>query len=839
MDGQRERRSAIQTTTAAVLVFAGCYLGASIDTLMRFPEIGAGIMFLPYAVLTAALWRAPPRSWWVLCLAAAAGDLQLHRHGSATVGFALLAEVVNSTRAALAALALQRFAGRRGRLDTLRAMLAYLVVAVLLAPGLAALGGGWLVVATNRSPQFWLAARQWWFSNAITALTVLPLLSLDLKQIRGWLRGSSPWTLAEGSLLALLLVAAGAWVFSGSYQRSHTHQAHLYWALPFLLWAVRFGPRGINATLLWVTLTSVWGALEGRGPFAVNSPTENLLELQVFLLAVSFPLLLLAALFAQQRGTAAALIESRRQYRSVVEDQTEMICRFRPDGTYTFANRAYCEALWMESRQVLGSNIWSLAPEGIHRTPAELRVITPGSPIATREVMVSAQGSYPRWQQWRDRGFFDKSGRIVEYQSVGRDITDRKKVEDERRELEARRSVEAALRDADRRKDEFLAMLGHELRNPLAPIGIALEILRHAAPGSQDAVWARESIGRQLGQMTRLLDDLLDISRITLGKIQLQLGPVDIGQVIANAVEAAGPFIDSFGHALTVRLPEHPVVIRGDAARLTQVIANLLNNAAKYSERGGRIEITVEATESRVKVRVRDSGIGLDADALERVFELYSQIPAGRERAQGGLGIGLALVRRLVELHDGSVSARSEGTNRGSEFIVDLPATPPDPPERARRSTGAELTAPRPAGQPTLRILAVDDNVDVAEGLASVLGMWGHTVRIAHDGAAALEVAGDFSPEVVFVDLGLPLVDGLEVARRLRQSSVPGLPALLVSMSGFGQEQTRRKSGEAGFHHHLVKPVDMDSLRSLLDTCARERNQRAGRPAGPASSRAT
>ncbi len=257
------------------------------------------------------------------------------------------------------------------------------------------------------------------------------------------------------------------------------------------------------------------------------------------------------------------------------------------------------------------------------------------------------------------------------------------------------------------------------------------------------------------------------------------------------------------------------------------MVANLLNNAAKYTERGGRIEVAVEASESRVKLRVRDSGIGLDNDALERVFELYSQIPAGRERAQGGLGIGLALVRRLVELHNGSVLARSEGANRGSEFVIDLPATPPDLPERPPRAAALSVRpSPLPA-QPTLRILAVDDNVDVAEGLASVLGMWGHTVRIAHDGAAALEVATDFSPEVVFVDLGLPRVDGLEVARRLRQTS-DRPPTLLVSMSGFGQEQTRRKSGEAGFHHHLVKPVDMDSLRSLLDNCARERSQPAG-----------
>jgi PAS domain S-box-containing protein len=827
MGREREQSSQEQSFPAAALVFAGCYLGASVDAWIRFPEIGAAIVFLPYAIVTAVLWRTRPQRWWIFILAAAAGDFHPHRLAGATVGFALVAEVANAARALVAAVGLRRYVGRPGQLGSLRAMVAFLVIAVLLAPAIGALGGACLVVATQPSQSFWLAFLQWFSSNAITALTVLPLLA-DLPGLGERLRRVSYGTMAEASLLGLLLLAAGASVFARSYDHSHTHQAHLYWALPFLLWAIRFGPQGINATLLAVTAMSVWGAVSGRGPFAVHAPVANLLELEVFLLAVSVPLLLLAALFAEQRGTAAALIESRRQYRSVVEDQTEMICRFRPDGTYTFVNRAYCDALWMESGQILGNDIWSLTPQGVHRTRAELAVITPSSPIATREVMVDAQGSYPRWQQWRDRGFFDENGKVIEYQSVGRDITDRKKAEDERRELEARKSVEAALRDADRRKDEFLAMLGHELRNPLAPIGIALEILRHAPPGGEDAVWARESIGRQLGQMTRLLDDLLDISRITLGKIQLKLGAVDIGQVIANAVEAAGPFIDSFGHALTVRLPEHPVVIRGDAARLTQVVANLLNNAAKYSERGGRIEIIVEATESRIKLRVRDSGIGLDADALERVFELYSQIPAGRERAQGGLGIGLALVRRLVELHDGSVSARSEGANRGSEFIVDLPATPPDRPESARRPAGTSIRPPPHPGQPTLRILAVDDNVDVAEGLASVLGLWGHTVRIAHDGLAALEVAVDFAPEVVFVDLGLPRVDGLEVARRLRQASVRQQPALLVSMSGFGQAQTRRKSSEAGFHHHLVKPVDMDSLRSLLDTCARERSERAG-----------
>ena len=508
------------------------------------------------------------------------------------------------------------------------------------------------------------------------------------------------------------------------------------------MWAaVRFGPRGTSAALFGVTWLSIWGAFEGRGPFAARSPTEDLLELQVFLLTTSFPLLLLSVLIEEQRRTAGALAESRLQYRSVVEDQTEMICRFRPDGTYTFANRAYAEAFGLRAPDLVGESIWTAVPVGVHRSHLELRAATAASPVAAREVNVLTAGGGLRWQQWRDRALFDDRGVVAEYQAVGRDVTDRKRAEDERRELEAQKSVEAALRDADRRKDEFLAMLGHELRNPLAPIGSALEILRRAPPGSAQTAWARDSIGRQLGTMTRLLDDLLDVSRITLGKIQLRLDSVDLALVIANAIEAIRPLVDASGHTLTVTLPDTKVSVRGDAVRLTQVVANLLSNAAKYTDRGGRIDVALDRDEGGVRLCVRDNGIGLAADSLERIFELYSQVSAGRERAQGGLGIGLALVRRLVELHGGTVAARSEGTNRGSEMIVRLPVEASDVPARPLPSPRAS-----PGRAVSLRILAVDDNVDVAEGLARVLGFWGHTVRTAHDGVTALEVATAFAP---------------------------------------------------------------------------------------------
>jgi signal transduction histidine kinase/ActR/RegA family two-component response regulator len=687
---QPETPSMRSIAATAVAVMTGCWLGANAGVWLRFPGLGAAVLFLPYAVLTAGLLRTPARFWWIVVLAAGVGNLLGHRvAGSEAWTFALLAEVVNDGRAMAAAVGIRRYGVRRGGLGTLRGMVAYLAIAVFVAPGGAALGGAALVSWLRTSPGYWLMWQQWWLSNALTAVTLLPLLTLDLRRLRAV---ASTRRLAEGALLAATLLAVGGAVFARTYDRSPTHPAHLYWALPFLLWAaVRFGPRGTTAATLGVMIMSVWGAIGGRGPFAPHLPTENLLELQVFLLAVSIPVLLLASLIEQQRQTAIALTE-----------------------------------------------------------------------------------------------------------------------------IEARKSAEAALRESSRRKDEFLAMLGHELRNPLAPISIALQILREAPAGSPDATWARESIGRQLRHMTRLLDDLLDISRVTLGKIQLQMAPVSVGQIVANAVEATRSLVDSGSHRLTVSLPPEPVVLRGDAVRLTQVVSNLINNAAKYTERGGRIAIAVERAGDDVRLSVRDNGIGIAADALERIFELFSQLPGGHERAQGGLGVGLTLARRLVELHGGTVEARSEGVNRGAELIVRLPVAADDAPAQPPPPAPAAAASDRKS----LRILAVDDNVQMAQGLASILRMWGHTVRTAHDGAAALEVATQFAPEVVLLDLSMPRVDGLEVARRLRQKPERS-PILLVSMSGFGQEDTRRHSDEAGFHHHLTKPFEMSALRVLLDDCLR------------------
>jgi PAS domain S-box-containing protein len=367
-----------------------------------------------------------------------------------------------------------------------------------------------------------------------------------------------------------------------------------------------------------------------------------------------------------------------------------------------------------------------------------------------------------------------------------------------------------AVRDADCRKDDFLAMLAHELRNPLAPIRNAVEIARLIGVGDAKLKWAREVIDRQVTHMSRLVDDLLDVSRITRGKIQIQMQPVEVTAVVARAVETSRPLIEARRHELTVSVPADPIEIEADLTRLAQVIANLLNNAAKYTDEGGRIWLTVERQGDEVLFRVRDTGIGIPPDMLGKIFELFTQVDRSLDRSQGGLGIGLTLVRTLTEMHKGRVEAFSDGPGRGSEFVVRLPVLRPGSlPSPAKTADG------RAHGPAARRILVVDDNVDAAESLALLLQIGGHEVRTAHDGPAVLSLAKTYLPEIIFLDIGLPGMDGYEIARRLRQQGETAR-ALLVAVTGYGQEEDRRRSQEAGFDHHLTKPVNPQDLQSLL-----------------------
>jgi PAS domain S-box-containing protein len=406
---------------------------------------------------------------------------------------------------------------------------------------------------------------------------------------------------------------------------------------------------------------------------------------------------------------------------------------------------------------------------------------------------------------------YDGGGKIIAAVNAFSDISDRKREEEQRQQLLLReREARAEAEVANRSKDEFLAMLGHELRNPLAPIVTALHLMR--LRGDETLQRERTIIERQVSHLVRLVDDLLDISRVTRGKVDLKRERIEMSEIVAKAIEMASPLIEQRQHQLAIDVPKG-LILEADAVRMSQVVANLLNNAAKYTEAHGTITVTAGIEDGEIVLRVRDTGIGLSAEMLPRVFDLFVQEHQALDRAQGGLGLGLAIVRSLVELHGGRVEARSEGHGRGTELLIRLPPA-------------STTTEPAPSGEPlrerkaatrpdALRVLVVDDNADTAELMAESVRMMGHVAQVAHDGPAALRIAAQLHPDVALLDIGLPVMDGYELARHLR--ALPGLAALrLVAVTGYDQEADRRHTEAAGFERHLVKPIHFEQLEEVL-----------------------
>ena len=397
-------------------------------------------------------------------------------------------------------------------------------------------------------------------------------------------------------------------------------------------------------------------------------------------------------------------------------------------------------------------------------------------------------------------------------------------------DITERRRIERELREADRRKDEFLAMLAHELRNPLAPIRNMLEIMKRGDGHADLIPQARATMDRQLGHMTRLVDDLLDVSRISRGRIELKRERVELASVVYQSVEACRPLAECAKHEVTVTLPPEPIHLHADPVRLAQVFGNLLNNACKYTEAGGRIGLSAELASGggqppEVVVKVKDSGIGIPPDKLDSIFGMFTQVDRTLERSQGGLGIGLTLAKRLVEMHGGSVRAFSEGPGRGSEFVVRLPVLIVEP----RKSQPAEPTGNEPPAPTARRVLVVDDNPDSAASLAMLLKLAGNETCTAHDGLEAMKTAETFRPDVVFLDIGLPKLNGRDAARRIREQPW-GTKMVLVALTGWGQDEDRRRSQEAGFDHHMVKPIDYAVLNKLLASLPSEQGGQLTNP---------
>ncbi|MCG6158152.1 hybrid sensor histidine kinase/response regulator [Rubinisphaera margarita] len=501
-----------------------------------------------------------------------------------------------------------------------------------------------------------------------------------------------------------------------------------------------------------------------------------------------------------------ALREQELRFRMLVE-QVEDYAIFVTDaeGRATTWNEGVLRVLGFTEEEFIGVDIVSsiFRPEDVENGVAQAELA---------EAAETGSASDDRWMRRKDgthfwaagvtTGLHDENGKLLGFMKVMRDQTERKQMEDDLREFAAE------LSDADRRKTEFLATLGHELRNPLAPIRTGLEAMKLLDDDPDALAEIRSTMERQVQQMVRLIDDLLDVSRITQNKMELRKCRVALNDVVRSAVEATKPFVDEAGHELTVTLSSTPIFLDADPNRLAQIFSNLLNNSTKYTPDGGHIWLTVEGDGSDVIVTVKDNGLGIPTEMQDRIFEMFTQIDRPQEKSYTGLGIGLTLVKRLVEMHNGSIAIRSDGPGRGSEFSVRLPVL-------SDAFGGHSSETETAARANPLRILVVDDNKAAASMLRMVVKMLGNDVRLAHDGQQAVDVAEEFLPDVVLMDLGMPRMNGYEAARIIREKSW-GKDILLVALTGWGQDEDRERSQAAGFDHHLVKPAEPAAVQLLL-----------------------
>jgi PAS domain S-box-containing protein len=489
--------------------------------------------------------------------------------------------------------------------------------------------------------------------------------------------------------------------------------------------------------------------------------------------------------------------QARDLVRITMDNAPALMAYIGPDCRYRHVNKNYQRWFGYSDEQVLGQHMRDVLGEAAWKIiEVYVQKVLAGAPVDAEYQLPYIKGG-TRWVQATYSPDFDANGQVRGFVVHVLDISERIRTAE-------------TLKKIDQRKDEFLAMLAHELRNPLAPISNAIHIMKLPSPDEKQLAWCRDVIGRQVEHMVRLVDDLLDVSRISRGKIELKKETLEVSAIVRRAVETSQPLIDAHHHSFSVHLLPEPLYVEGDPVRLSQAVSNLLNNAAKYTDEGGCIELTVERADNDILFRVRDNGRGLDPSAQSGLFQLFYQVDRTIDRAEGGLGIGLALVKSLVAMHGGDVWAHSEGRGKGSEFVIRLPGLSLLTPVPALCQS-----SPKPA-EGSLRILVVDDNRDAAQSLSMLLTSKGHTVWVAHDGYEALGVALAERPQVMLLDIGLPGMDGYAVARALRQH--PELKTThLVALSGYGRAEDREQAKTAGFNGYLVKPVNYDELQSALN----------------------
>jgi two-component system CheB/CheR fusion protein len=708
----------------------------------------------------------------------------------------------NTLEALVGAYLLNRFVGFRPSLERFRDFFGLIFFGAIASTTVSATIGVASLSFSGLQPwsRFGTLWGNWFVGDAMGVFIVAPLiLTLFAADSRQRIRRRG---LEEFGALIIVLVVVAAYVFSRALDIAPHYDVPDYAIFPVLIWAaLRFGTCATAISLFITATIAVLGSVHGLGPYTGAGVNDNLISLLAFMSIAGATGFMMAIAETQRSAASEASRRSEDRYRSLVQASSQVIWTANAAGDVTEDLPSWSAFTGQTKEEVTGRG-WGqkVHPDDIQR----VREVWENS-LATRTAhevefrVQAADGAY-RHVLGRAVPILEGDGAVREWVGMLTDITEKK-------------AVERELQEASRKKDEFLAMLSHELRNPLAPMRNAIEVLRLKGPPDPFLQSARDVIDRQLRHLTRLVDDLLDASRITQGKITLQKEKLELASIINRAVETSLPLIEERGQQLIVSVPPQPVLLSGDPTRLSQVLSNLLNNAVKYTEEGGRIWVSAKREGEEAVVRVRDSGVGIPEEVLPHVFDLFTQADRSLDRSQGGLGIGLTLVRNLVEMHGGRVQAKSGGPGKGSEFTVYLPALP----SQSKAAEVPQASKQRSASCAGLRVLVVDDNVDSADTLAFILKLSGHDVRTAYAGDTALEEAGSFVPQVVVLDIGLPRMSGYEVARRLREQ--PEMKAsFLIALTGYGQDEDRQRTMSAGFDHHLIKPVDPEKLQFLINS---------------------
>ena len=820
---------------AQVAVLAALYFAvAKLSLLLAIPPGYATAVWPPSGLAVAAMLLAGNRMWPGVWLGAALANLTVDESGIA----ASLIGTGNALEAVVGAALIRRVIGVPHRFESGEDVFKFVAIAAAAATVAATVGVSAIVIGAKGLTDFATNWGTWWQGDLTGIIVFTPLILFWTARPS---RALSTSKKIEATLFALVLAAAGYIVFGSGMTSLGFSPALLLLTFPLIIWAaLRFEQLEVAAAITALCAIAVVYTIVGRGPFVSTSVNASLLLLLAFVSIVAITGFVLSAVVGERRRAMEAVHQARDELELRVSLRTQELEQANRSLRQDIVVRTKLEDELRRSeekfRLLVGGirdyAVFMLDPEGRVATWSEGAESIKGykaeeiigqhfsrfyppelieRKVPQMELEVAARVGRFEDEGWRLRkdgtafwanviisALYDSRRQLRGFAKVTRDMTERRRV--------------VALEESERKMNEFLAMLGHELRNPLAPIRNALDLMRIQPTGDSRDEWARSVIDRQLTQLTRLVDDLLDVGRISSGKIALHKEPIHVNAAVQRAIEASRPLADASRHTLDVRFSPEPLSVDGDLTRLSQVVLNLLTNAIKYTPAGGRIEVDVAREGESAIVRVKDTGIGMSPELIPTVFDLFIQGERSLDRSEGGLGIGLTLVKRLVSLHGGTVSVHSDGPGCGSEFAISLPALAQSSAPREPQPAVPVAPAHRAS-----RVLVVDDNRDSADTLAALLEAWGHDVRTLYDGPSAIAAVAEFQPKVVLLDIGLPKMNGYEVAAHLRKSA-NGRSLILVAFTGYGQDEDRRRVREAGFDYHLVKPLEPVELEKILDS---------------------